>query len=114
MDIGPNTSGPCRLSGEHGRNASVHAAFIPPSAFVAAVDNSGAHMRKFMLTAIAGIALALAASLPAAAAPVVNGQAIQNAIETMSPIESVRHRRWHRRHYYRSHRPYRHRYYYWR
>jgi len=71
-------------------------------------------MRKFMLTAIAGIALALAASLPAAAAPVVNGQAIQNAIETMSPIESVRHRRWHRRHYYRSHRPYRHRYYYWR
>ena len=71
-------------------------------------------MRKFMLTAVAGAALAFAASLPAAAAPVVNGQAVHDAMQSMSPIESVRHRRWHRRHYYRSYRPYRHRYYYWR
>lgn len=78
-------------------------------------------MRKFVLMALAGLALALAAPITASAAPVTNGEAIRAAADGIAPTEDVRHRRWHcrwrsgycgrARPYYYAYPRYRYRYY---
>lgn len=60
-------------------------------------------MRKLILMALAGAAIALAAPQFAAAMPLGLGSGINAAADNVSTTEQVRHRRWHRRHY-RSHR----------
>jgi hypothetical protein len=78
-------------------------------------------MRKFLLMALTGLALAAGMPLTASAAPVPQGEGIRIAVDAIAPIEEVRHRWWHcrwrsgrcgyRYHYY--HYP-RYRYRYWR
>jgi hypothetical protein len=55
-------------------------------------------MRKFILIALTGIGLMLAAPEFAAAAPIGPG-GLGLAADNVSPAEEVRHRRWHRRHF---------------
>jgi hypothetical protein len=60
-------------------------------------------MRKFVLMALAGTAIVLAAPQFASAAPAGLGTGIAAAADQMSTVDVVRHRRWHRRHW-RHHR----------
>ena len=60
-------------------------------------------MRKFILLALAGAAIALVAPQFASATPLSLGGGLAAAADAVSPAEEVRHRRWHRRHY-RHHR----------
>lgn len=64
-------------------------------------------MRKFILMALAGAAIALAAPEFASATPLSLGAGLATAADGISTTEEVRHRRWHRRHY-RHHRHHRH------
>jgi hypothetical protein len=77
-------------------------------------------MRKFLLMALAGLALALAAPVTASAAPTMNGEAIRTAADGVSTTETVA---WHCRRrsvwcagrpYYRYHVYPRYRYRYYR
>ena len=56
-------------------------------------------MRKFILLALAGAAIALVAPQFASATPLSLGSGLATAADTVSPAQEVRHRRWHRRHY---------------
>ncbi len=56
-------------------------------------------MRKFILMALAGTAIALVAPQFASAAPLSLGGGLATAADTMSVAQEVRHRRWHRRHH---------------
>lgn len=56
-------------------------------------------MRKFLLMALAGVAISLAAPQFAAAMPAGVGSGISAAADNTSSIEQVRHRRWHHRHH---------------
>lgn len=49
-------------------------------------------MRKFLMMALAGLALTLAAPLTASAATAIPGEAIKAAADSISPTEAVR---WH-------------------
>lgn len=60
-------------------------------------------MRKLILMALAGAALALAAPEFASATPLSLGSGLATAADNVSVSQEVRHRRWHRRHY-RHHR----------
>jgi len=60
-------------------------------------------MRKFILMALAGAAIALVAPQFASATPLSPGSGLATAADNLSPAEEVRHRRWHRRHH-RHHR----------
>lgn len=60
-------------------------------------------MRKFVLMAFAGTAIALAAPEFASATPLSLGAGLATAADNVSVSQEVRHRRWHRRHY-RHHR----------
>jgi hypothetical protein len=54
-------------------------------------------MRKFLLAALAALGLALAAPSTASAMPLVTGDAIKAAADSIgTPAEAVRHRYWHR------------------
>lgn len=66
-------------------------------------------MRKFILMALAGAAIGLAAPQFAAATPLSLGGGLATIADGISSTEEVRHRRWHRRHYrhYRHHRRWR-------
>ena len=64
-------------------------------------------MRKFLMMALAGLALALAAPTKGSATAVLNGEAIKLAAQEAAPVEAVQWRRYRR---YRVWRPYR-RYY---
>ena len=55
-------------------------------------------MRKFILMALAGTAIALAA--PASATPLSLGSGLGTAADNVSTTEQVHHRRWHHRHRY--------------
>jgi hypothetical protein len=67
-------------------------------------------MRKFLMIALAAVGLALASPVTASAAPVISGAAINQAVDTMSPVvDAAWHcRRWsgwcrggpHYRHYW--------------
>ena len=61
-------------------------------------------MKKFILMALAGIAIALAAPQFASATPLSLGSGLATAADGVSTTEEVRHRRWHRRHHHRHHR----------
>jgi hypothetical protein len=62
-------------------------------------------MRKFILMALAGTAIALVAPQFAAATPLSLGSGLATAADDMSVTEQVRHRRWHRHHrHHRWHR----------
>jgi hypothetical protein len=70
-------------------------------------------MRKFVITCAAAaglIAVAAFASLPAQALSGAAPAGLSGAVEETSPVELVRHRRWHRYHRYHRwgyyHRPY--------
>ena len=54
-------------------------------------------MRKFIVMALAGAAIALAAPQFASATPLSFGSGLATAADTVSNTEQVRHRRWHRR-----------------
>jgi hypothetical protein len=60
-------------------------------------------MRKFILMALAGAAIALVAPQFASATPLSLGSGLATAADGISTTEVVRHRRWHRRHH-RHHR----------
>jgi hypothetical protein len=60
-------------------------------------------MRKFILMALAGAAIALAAPEFASATPLSLGAGLATAADGISTTEVVHHRRWHRRHH-RHHR----------
>lgn len=57
-------------------------------------------MRKFVLMALAGAAIAFAAPQFAAAMPLGLGSGINAAADNASTTEQVHHRRWHRRHHH--------------
>jgi hypothetical protein len=57
------------------------------------------HMRKFILMALAGTAIALAAPQFASATPLSPGSGLTTAADSVSATEQVRHRRWHRWHH---------------
>lgn len=61
-------------------------------------------MRKFVLMALAGAAIMLAAPQFASAAPAGLGTGIATAADQVSSVDVVRHRRWHRRHWRHHHR----------
>jgi len=61
------------------------------------------HVKKFVLMALTGAALALAAPEFASATPLSLGAGLATAADGISTTEEVRHRRWHRRHH-RHHR----------
>ena len=56
-------------------------------------------MKKFILMALTGTALALAAPEFASATPISPGAGLGAAADTVSNTEQVWHRRWHRRHW---------------
>jgi hypothetical protein len=58
-------------------------------------------MRKFMLMALSGAAIALAAPAVSSASPLVPTKGLATAAEKISATEAVHHRRWHRRHHRR-------------
>jgi hypothetical protein len=58
-------------------------------------------MRKFVLMALAGAAIAFAAPQFASAMPIAIGSGINAAADTVSSTEQVRHRHWHHRHHWR-------------
>jgi hypothetical protein len=55
-------------------------------------------MRKLILMALAGAAIALAVPQLASATPLVPPAGIANAADSVSNTTQVRHRRWHRHH----------------
>ena len=61
-------------------------------------------MRKFILMALTGAAIALAAPQFASATPLSLGGGLATAADGISTTEEVQHRRWHRRHHHRHHR----------
>ena len=61
-------------------------------------------MRKFILMALAGTALALVAPQFASATPLSLGSGLGAAADNVSTTEQVHYRRWHRRHHHRHHR----------
>ena len=67
-------------------------------------------MKKFILMALTGTAIALAAPEFASATPLSLGAGLATAADGISTTEEVRHRRWHRRwhRHYRWHRHHRH------
>ena len=64
-------------------------------------------MRKFILMALAGAALAFAVPQFASAMPIGLGSGISEAADNVSTTEQVRHRRWHRHHHWRHYRHHR-------
>lgn len=56
-------------------------------------------MKKFILMALTGTAIALAAPEFASATPLSLGAGLATAADGISSTEEVRHRRWHRRWY---------------
>jgi len=60
-------------------------------------------MRKFLLMALAGTAITLAAPQFAAAMPAGLGSGLSTAADNVSSTEQVRHRRWHRHHRWHRH-----------
>jgi hypothetical protein len=60
-------------------------------------------MRKFVLMALAGAALAFAVPQFAAALPAGLGSGIGAAADNISSTEAVHHRRWHRHHRHHRH-----------
>jgi hypothetical protein len=60
-------------------------------------------MRKFILMALVGTAIALAAPEFAAATPLSLGSGLAIAADTVSSVGEVRHRRWHRHHRHHRH-----------
>ncbi len=58
-------------------------------------------MRKFVLMALAGTAIALAAPEFASATPVSLGTNLSAIADGIASTGEVRHRRWHRRHHHR-------------
>jgi hypothetical protein len=60
-------------------------------------------MRKFILMALAGTAIALVAPQFASATPLSLGGGLATVADGISTTEVVHHRRWHRRHH-RHHR----------
>ena len=56
-------------------------------------------MKKFILMALAGTAIALAAPQFASATPLSLGGGLATAADNVSVTQEVRHRRWHRRHH---------------
>jgi hypothetical protein len=64
-------------------------------------------MRKYLLMALAGLALALAVPVKGSATPVLNGEALKLATQQASPVEAVQwRRRYYGRRYYRPYRRY--------
>ena len=61
-------------------------------------------MRKFILMALAGVAISLAAPQFASATPLSLGVGLGAAADNASVTEEVRHRRWHRGHRWHRHR----------
>ena len=57
-------------------------------------------MRKFILMAWSGAAIALAAPAVSSASPLVLAKGLSTAAEKISSTEAVHHRRWHRRHHH--------------
>jgi hypothetical protein len=60
-------------------------------------------MRKFILMALAGTAIALAAPEFASATPMVSG-GLATAADSVAVAQEVHHRSWHRRHRHCVHR----------
>jgi len=60
-------------------------------------------MRKFILLALAGGAIGLAAPI-ASATPLMPASGLTNAADTVPTTEQVRHRRWHHHRHHRHHR----------
>jgi len=60
-------------------------------------------MRKFLLMALAGAALALAVPQYATAMPAGLGSGLNAAANNVSSTEVVHHRRWHHRHHHHRH-----------
>jgi hypothetical protein len=72
-------------------------------------------MRKFVLLALAGTALALAAPHTASAAPLAGLDGLKVAAETVMPATSVHYRHWGHRHWHhRPHHWWRWRHWHWR
>ena len=61
-------------------------------------------MKKFILMALTGMAIALAAPQFASATPLSLGGGLATAADNVSVTQEVRHRRWHRRGHHRHHR----------
>jgi hypothetical protein len=59
-------------------------------------------MRKFVLLAVVGAAVALAAPQFASATPAAPG-AVSAAADNVSSLDQVWHRHWHRRHWHHRH-----------
>ena len=64
-------------------------------------------MRKLLMMALAGLALAFAVPVTASAAPALNGEALRVAAAEANPTEAVQWRRGYGRRYYRPYRVYR-------
>jgi hypothetical protein len=64
----------------------------------------GDTMKKFILTALTGAAIALAAPEFVSATPLSLGAGLSAAADNVSSTEQVRHHRWHRHHHWRHHR----------
>ena len=60
-------------------------------------------MRKFVLFALTGTALALAAPQAASAAPIFGLDGLKAAADSVAPVANVHYRHWHRRHWHRRH-----------
>ena len=60
-------------------------------------------MKKFILMALTGTAIALAAPEFAAATPLSLGGGLGSVADQISTTEQARHRRWHRRYHHRWH-----------
>ena len=60
-------------------------------------------MRKFVLMALAGTAIALAAPEFASATPLSFGGGLATVADGIASTEQVRHRRWHRPHKWKRH-----------
>jgi hypothetical protein len=60
-------------------------------------------MKKFILMALTGTAIALAAPEFASATPLSLGAGLSSVADQISAAEEVRHRRWHRRYHHRWH-----------
>jgi hypothetical protein len=61
-------------------------------------------MKKFVLMALTGAAIALAAPEFASATPLSLGAGLAAAADNVSSTEQLRHHRWHRHHHWRHHR----------
>ena len=79
-----------------------------------AAATEGSHMHKFILMALAGAAITLAAPQLASAVPLAPA-GLGAAADSVAATEQVHHRRWHHHHHrYWGHRHHHRHYRYWR